>query len=147
MVWVVGLAVVAFIWWLLARSKRPAVPADVSMLPERFVVFDLETTGLRSELHEIIEIGPIRVNRDAEDLQAFQTLVKPKNRVPKKITKITGITNEMVQSDGLELVEAPAELSSALLPHSAAVLRNPLFMMRPDNRHRLGGRVDADRYG
>src|SRR4029453_2294546 len=42
----------------------------------------------------------------------FQTLVKPKNRVPKKITEITGITNEMVQSDGLELVEALAEFRS-----------------------------------
>jgi DNA polymerase-3 subunit epsilon len=109
MVWVVGLAVVALIWWLLARSKRPAVHADVSMLPERFVVFDLETTGLRSELHEVIEIGAIRVNRDAQDHQTFQTLVRPRKRVPKKITEITGITNEMVQSDGLELVEALAE--------------------------------------
>ena len=112
MVWVVGLAVVALIWWLLARSKRPAVPGDVSMLPERFVVFDLETTGLRSEQHEIIEIGAIRVNRDAEDHQTFQTLVRPKKRVPKKITEITGITNDMVQSDGIELVEALAEFRS-----------------------------------
>jgi DNA polymerase III epsilon subunit family exonuclease len=112
MVWVIGLAVAALIWWLLARSKRPAAPADVSMLPERFVVFDLETTGLRSEHHEIIEIGAIRVNRDAEDHQTFQTLVRPKKRVPKKITEITGITNDMVQSDGIELVEALAEFRS-----------------------------------
>lgn len=112
MVWVVGLAVVALIWWLLARSKQPTAPADVSMLPERFVVFDLETTGLRSEQHEIIEIGAIRVHRDAEDHQTFQTLVKPKKRVPKRITEITGITNEMVQLDGLELVEALAKFRS-----------------------------------
>lgn len=109
MVWVAGLAVVAVIWWLLTRFKRPAMSADVSMLPERFVVFDLETTGLRSGHHEIIEIGAIRVNRDAEDHQTFQTLVKPRKRVPMKITEITGITNDMVQSDGLELVEALAE--------------------------------------
>lgn len=110
--WVIGLAVVAFIWWLLARSRRPAAPADVSMLPEQFVVFDLETTGLRSDHHEIIEIGAIRVNRDAEDHQTFQTLVRSKKRVPKKITELTGITNDMVQSDGIELFEALAEFRS-----------------------------------
>ncbi len=93
----------------VSAFERPAAPADVSMLPERFVIFDLKTTGLRAEEHEIIEIGAIRVDRDGENHQTFQALVRPKKRVSKKITEITGITNEMVQADGIELVEALAE--------------------------------------
>ena len=76
------------------------------MLPERFVVFDLETTGLDPNKHEIIEIGAIRVDRDAEDHQTFQALVRPSKRVPKKITEITGITDEMVRADGMDLADA-----------------------------------------
>lgn len=94
---------------LFAPSTKSEVRADVSMVPERFVVFDLETTGLDPARHEIIEIGAIRVNRDADLHQTFQTLVRPNKRVPKRITEITGITNEMVRSDGLGLVEALSE--------------------------------------
>jgi DNA polymerase III epsilon subunit-like protein len=76
---IVGLLLAAVAWWLLTRRKRAALaPADVSILPERFVVFDLETTGLHPDRHEIIEIGAIRVDRDADKHQTFQTLVKPK---------------------------------------------------------------------
>jgi DNA polymerase III epsilon subunit family exonuclease len=106
MEWLIGLIVMIVIWRMVAPSKPVASPANVSMLPEQFVVFDLETTGLHADRHEIIEIGAIRVNRDGVDHQTFQTLVRPSKRVPKRITEITGITNEMVQSQGIELVEA-----------------------------------------
>lgn len=82
------------------------------MVPESFVVFDLETTGLDADRHEIIEIGAIRVNRDADEHQTFQALVRPNKPVPKRITELTGITDEMVRSDGLELVEALTEFRS-----------------------------------
>lgn len=104
---IIGLLAVAGFWWLL-RWHRSATtpPADLSMLPEHFVVFDLETTGLDPSRHEIIEIGAIRVNRDSEEHQTFQTLVRPRKRVPKRITEITGINNAMVERDGLPLSEA-----------------------------------------
>jgi DNA polymerase III epsilon subunit family exonuclease len=110
--WVIGVAAAALVWWLLRRSRSEPAPADLSALPEHFVVFDLETTGLDPSKHEIIEIGAIRVHRDAEDHQTFQALIVPKRRVPKKIIEITGITNEMVKSDGLALADALAEFRS-----------------------------------
>ena len=88
--------------YLKKRNKKP----DLSILPEQFIVFDLETTGLKPELHEIIEIGAIRVNRDSNKHDTFQTLVLPKKKIPAKITEITGITNEMVEKDGVNLDSA-----------------------------------------
>ena len=83
----------------LARAQRPSTSA-LAPLPERFVVFDLETTGLDWSKHEIIEIGAIRVNRDSTNHDTFQALVRPTRKVPKKITELTGITQEMLEADG-----------------------------------------------
>ena len=85
---------------------------NLPFLPERFVVFDLETTGLDSANHEIIEIGAIRVNRDSNVHDTFQGLVRPTKRVPKKITQITGISQEMVDKDGEPLRKAMEEFSA-----------------------------------
>ena len=102
----VGIAILALIaWWSLAARKKPPQQADLSMLPERFVVYDMETTGLEPSQHEIIEIGAILVNRDSDEHLTFQTLVKPRKRIPKKITQITGITTEMVEQDARPLQE------------------------------------------
>lgn len=78
-----------------AKSRRAYL-----RMPEQFVVFDLETTGLKPETHEIIEIGAIRVYRDRTTHDTYQAFIKPKRKVPKKITEITGITQEMVDSEG-----------------------------------------------
>lgn len=63
---------------------------------KNYVVFDLETTGLSSSTHEITEIGAIKVI-DGEVADKFEMLVKPTKKITKKITEITGITNEMVE--------------------------------------------------
>ena len=64
-------------------------------LPNDYVVFDIETTGMSPEYAEIIEIGALKcVNNEIVD--RFQTLVRPDFAIPYKITKITGISNEDV---------------------------------------------------
>lgn len=60
-----------------------------------YVVFDTETTGLESNKDEIIEIGACKIVNGRID-ETFSTFVKPSKRVPKEITELTGITNEMV---------------------------------------------------
>jgi DNA polymerase III subunit epsilon len=77
----------------IARAIRQSVP-------ERFLVFDLETTGLDPGRHEIIEIGAIKVNRDSARHDGFQCLVKPKKRISKRITQINGISQQMVNEQG-----------------------------------------------
>lgn len=85
-------------------AHEPARLAD--FLPPQFVVLDLETTGLKPETDEIIEIGAIRVTLAAQNHLVFQTLVRPVRRIPPKVTEITGITQKMVESDGLPLKDA-----------------------------------------
>lgn len=98
------LLVVAGIAFFLLKGRRPAV--SIAHLPERFVVFDLETTGLDAAKHEIIEIAAIRVNRDSTNHETIQALVKPTKKVPNKIVELTGITQEMLDRDGETIEES-----------------------------------------
>ncbi len=60
-----------------------------------FVVIDIETTGLKCGTSEIIEVAAIRFEHWIPTTK-FETLIKPKKRIPFNITDLTGITNEMV---------------------------------------------------
>ncbi len=84
----------------ISISIDPSVDS-LSLVPGEFVVLDLETTGLSPETNEIIEIGAIRVNRKSDRHPTFQSLVKPGERLPAKIIQLTGITQAMVDSEGL----------------------------------------------
>lgn len=108
-----GLAIV-LVAILLPKSKdrldrMSAIKADKSMLPEQFVVFDLETTGLDADRHEIIEIGAIKVNRDSDEHQTFTVLVMPKGRISSRITELTGIDRKMIKSGGTDIDTALSE--------------------------------------
>lgn len=79
------------------NSKRPEKGKSLLELPEDYVVVDLETTGLRPEIDEIIEIGAVRV-RGFEITDTFSTLVYPANGIDPFITQLTGITAEMLEN-------------------------------------------------
>jgi DNA polymerase III subunit epsilon len=116
---------------------------DTSLLPEQFVVFDLETTGLDADKHEIIEIAAIKFTRGQTSQQTFQGLVKPSKHLPKKIIELTGITEEMLEKDGgtlrssvedftafagdLRLVSFNADFDMAFLQRAAATCDLPQF--------------------
>jgi DNA polymerase III subunit epsilon len=64
--------------------------------PSQDVVFlDLETTGLDIGSESIIEVGACKVSKTGKET-FFQEMVKPTKEISPLITKITGITNEMV---------------------------------------------------
>jgi DNA polymerase-3 subunit epsilon len=87
------------------EAATPVTPDCPNVLPKQFVVLDLETTGLDPELHEIIEVGAIRIVGDSVTQAGFSMLVKPRKQIPKQITQITGITQAMVDEEGQELAE------------------------------------------
>ncbi len=100
---------------VVREARRPRltgelrIPLDASLsawLPEKFVVLDLETTGLSPQMNEIIEIGAIRAALGVGTHATFQTLVIPQREITEEISRINGITQRMVDRDG-----RPADLS------------------------------------
>ncbi|WP_298819596.1 helicase C-terminal domain-containing protein [Chloroflexus sp.] len=65
-----------------------------------YVAIDVETTGLQSGLDEIIEVAAVTF-RGNEILDRFERLVRPRQSVPLKITRLTGI-------DPAALAQAPS---------------------------------------
>ncbi len=73
--------------------------------PDTYVVIDIETSGLRPEKHEIIELGAIKV-KEHEIAERFTLFVKPTKPIVSEIQKITGITNEILDHEGVPLSSA-----------------------------------------
>ena len=105
---------------------------------DNFVVFDLETTGLSAASCGITEIGAVRI-QGGKVTDRFSTYVNPGMKVPAEITKLTGITDEMVQ-------DAPSEqdavrdfldfcADSILIAHNAPF--DTSFISRVSRQHSL----------
>jgi len=62
----------------------------------RYAIIDLETTGGSAQHEKIIEIA-MQIIEDGQTVNEFQTLINPERSIPSFITRLTGITNEMVQ--------------------------------------------------
>lgn len=89
---------------LTGSSKAPV--HNIQELPSRFVVFDLETTGLDFDRHQIIEIGAIRFNSGSTKHDTLTALIRIDGKVPAKITAITGITTELIEKEGEPIEKA-----------------------------------------
>ncbi len=72
-----------------------ALHAGEQTLDDTYIVFDIETTGFSAIKDKIIEIGAVKVV-NGEIVDKFSTFVNPKRPIPFEITKLTGITDEMV---------------------------------------------------
>lgn len=66
----------------------------------KFVVFDLETTGLDYHTHNIIEIGAVQTTSTTIE-HTFQTFIQIEGSIPPEATAINGITNEMIKDSPL----------------------------------------------
>ncbi|MCR5507592.1 MAG: PolC-type DNA polymerase III [Lachnospiraceae bacterium] len=64
-------------------------------LDDKYVVFDIETTGFSEEKDRIIEIGAVKVT-GGEIKERFSTFVNPGIPIPYRITQLTTITDSMV---------------------------------------------------
>ena len=71
--------------------------SEVKLSSRTYIVFDLETTGLKANEGDcIIEIGAVKLC-NGEIIDRFDELVDPGVKLDEKIIEITGITNEMLK--------------------------------------------------
>lgn len=77
--------------------------------PNTYCVFDFETTGLDPATCKVLEIGAIKVQR-GEIVDKLQCLIKWPDPVPENIVEITGITQAMVDGDGIDPEAAKEKL-------------------------------------
>lgn len=61
-----------------------------------YIAVDVETTGLDAAYERIIEIGAIRY-RDGKESAIFQHLIYQERQLDANITRLTGITDEMLK--------------------------------------------------
>ncbi|AHB36552.1 PolC-type DNA polymerase III [Spiroplasma apis] len=72
-------------------------PKQTKLREAKFVVFDLETTGLSPEYDEIIEFGANVYDYKNGTSKKFDILIKPSKPISKFTTDLTNITNEMLE--------------------------------------------------
>ncbi len=96
-----------------AKAAEADIQAAWTAMRVPFAVADLETTGLRSDSAEIVELAAVLVDPDGSVTSEFSVFVKTQQRIPKEITQLTGITQAEIDSKGRPLVDA----LSAFLAH------------------------------
>ena len=110
------------------RRIKPRVPIAVSDGVElKLALFvDVETTGLDHRKDEMIELAmvPFTYGPDGriyEVREPFQRFQQPKSPISAEITKLTGITNEMVAGHAIDPAEvaAFAECAVLVIAHNA----------------------------
>ncbi len=99
------------------RQSRKGSPPDLT-------VVDIETTGLDPEKDVIIEIGAVKV-RDYQEISAFNVLIRCDSPLPASIAELTGLTDQILCSEGIDLSKGLEGLLSfidadPLLIHNAA---------------------------
>ena len=68
------------------------------MLPV-YNILDFETTGFSADYDRVIEVGVVKIHK-GQIVERFQEFINPGVRIPRAITNLTGITNEMVKNSG-----------------------------------------------
>lgn len=88
---------------------------------ETLVFLDFETTGLEIGKDSLIEIGALKIDEEGYE-HTFQTFIKPPDPISEHISKITGITQDLVD-DAPDLVSSLKKLvsfigSSKIIAHN-----------------------------
>ena len=72
-------------------------PIHEPLLESTYVVFDTETTGFNAGAgDQMIEIGAVKI-KDGQIIDRFDEFINPNRPLPKKITELTQITDDMLK--------------------------------------------------
>ena len=110
------------------ETKKPNNLSKVFQKYTAVVIFDTETTGLNIDLDQVIELAAIRVEQNADGhpvitdrLDQFIRLPYGKF-VPEKIVNLTGITDKMLEEEGVPYYVATANFVNMLNSQKGPVL-------------------------
>lgn len=114
----------------ILRRLRPrhVVPTRRPGFSQVGVIIDTETTGLNHTTDEIIEIGAIAFSFDdhghiGDVLGVFGGLQQPSVPIPAEVTRLTGITDHMVEHQAIDM----AALRSLIEPADLIIAHNAGF--------------------
>ncbi len=86
----------------IEQIRKSGFQADIARIKwaidpqQTYVVIDVETTGGSAGNHRITEIGAVKV-RGGKVIDEYETLLNPERHISAFITRLTGISNEMVK--------------------------------------------------
>lgn len=84
---------------------------------EAVVLFDCETNGLDPEKNQIIELAALKVTKDGKTKEMDVFIKLPDGqKLPERIVSLTGITDEMLQNEGITEAEAAGLFTGLLSP-------------------------------
>nr|WP_235911918.1 3'-5' exonuclease [Mesorhizobium xinjiangense] len=105
---------------------RLIIPRSESRHPNLAVLIDTETTGLHHARDEVIEIGAVAFTYDNEGFVGdvvgiYSGLRQPSAPIPPEITRLTGITDEMVAGQAIDIatLDALIEPADLIIAHNA----------------------------
>ena len=113
---------------VLRRLQPRSVDPSYQLKPGEAVacIVDVETTGLDHSRDEVIELGMVAFVHDAEGrigqvIGALSMLHEPKGEISAEITRLTGITAEMVAGQAIDMaaVRALLEPVETVIAHNA----------------------------
>lgn len=109
--------------YLVDDQKETVVNPKGQSLSDTYVVFDLETTGFSPVRNHIMEIGAVKI-QGGKITDRFSTFVNPKEPIPFRIEKLTGINDTMVMDSPDIQTVLPQFLAfcqdAVLVAHNAA---------------------------
>ncbi len=111
-----------FLQKVLRFHPRP----NLRLADTPIVIFDFETTGLDSIRDRIIEIGAIKY-QNGKKVAELGTLIKPEIPLPETASKITGITQDMLE--GQPSIEKVLPSLLQFVEHTILVAHNAEFDM------------------
>lgn len=96
---------------------------------DNIIVLDTETTGFSPRTEEIIELAMLHVSPGGLTREYDQFIrLSPGRSIPQKIVELTGITDSMLENEGVSKAEACADLAEMLsLPRPLVVAYNAQF--------------------
>lgn len=121
------------------------VPIDLFTENINICFLDVETTGTNRENDKIIEIALklVKIDKHRGNIISFESYYEsfqdPHDRISKEITKITGITNEMVQGHDInwDKVKLIFENTDVIVAHNAGFDRAFLDRYLPLSKDKI----------